>query len=196
MTHNESRPAKLRGRAVRAGACCAALAAVAMLTASCSTTTVAAGTLKTTAQTQVTDGHAASDARQLCNGRHASLVRLRRLVVTLHALIPANAVGRAAGPWTVTSAAKMRSVQRALCALPKPRPGIYNCPADLGISYQLRYYGPHGVLPAVAADASGCQLVTGLGNATRWATESPGFWRTLARAIGVAHLSGAAFPTP
>ena len=181
MTDNESRLAKLRGRASYAGACCAALAAVAMLTASCGTATpralVAAN--RTTSQTT---GDAAS---QLCNGRHASPIKFRRLVVTLHAAIPANAVGRAPGPWTVTSTAKMRRVQRALCALPKPRAGVYHCPADLGISYRLRYYGAHGVLPAVTADATGCQMVTGLGSTARWAAESPRFWPTLTRAIGL-----------
>jgi hypothetical protein len=181
MTDNESRLAKLRGRAGCASACCAALAAIGMLTAGCGTATppalVAAN--RTTSQT-TGDG-----ARQLCNGRHDNPIKFRRLVVTLHAAIPANAVGRAPGPWTVTSAAKMRRVQSALCALPKPRAGVYNCPEDLGISYRLRYYGPDGVLPAVTADATGCQMVTGIGNAARWAAESPRFWPTLTRAIGL-----------
>jgi len=181
MTDNESRLAKLRGRLGCAGACCAALAAVAMLTAGCGTATPRAVVAANRTTTQTT-GDA---ARQLCNGRHASPVKLRRLVVTLHAAIPANAVGRAPGPWTVTSAAKMRRVQSALCALPKPGTGIYHCPADVGISYRLRYYGPDGVLPAVTADATGCQLVTGLGNGARWAAKSPRFWPTLTRAIGL-----------
>jgi hypothetical protein len=181
MTDIESRLARLRGRAGCAVACCAALAAVAMLTAGCGTAmprTLAAADRTTSPTT----GDA---ARQLCNGRQASPIKFRRLVVTLHAAIPANAVRRAPGPWTVTSAAKMRRVQRALCALPKPRAGVYHCPADVGISYRLRYYGPHGVLPAVTADATGCQTVTGLGNAARWAAESPGFWPALERAIGL-----------
>jgi hypothetical protein len=182
MTGNESHLAKLRGRLGFAGACCAALAAVAMLTAGCGTATPRAVVAANRTTTQTT-GDAAS--RQLCNGLHASPVKLRRLVVTLHAAIPANAVGRAPGPWTVTSAAKMRRVQSALCALPKPRAGVYNCPEDLGISYRLRYYGPDGALAAVTADATGCQMVTGLGNAARWAAESPGFWPTLTRAIGL-----------
>jgi hypothetical protein len=181
MTDNESRLAKLRGRLGCAGACCAAVAVVAMLTASCGTATPSAvvAANRTTSQTT---GDA---ARQLCNGRHASSIRLRRLVVTLHAAIPANAIGRAPGPWTVTSAAKMRRVQRALCALPKPRAGVYHCPADLGISYRLRYYGVRGALPAVTADATGCKMVTGLGNTVRWAAESPRFWPTLTRAMGL-----------
>jgi hypothetical protein len=186
MTDTESRPAKLRGRAVRAGACCAALAAVAMLTASCAATTAAAGALKSTVPARDTGGQTASDAAsQLCNGRHASRIKLRRLVVTLHAAIRANAAGRPAGPWTVTSPAKMRRVQVALCALPAPRTGVYNCPADLGISYRLQFSAAHGALPVITADVTGCQMVTGLGNTARWAAESPGFWPTLARATGL-----------
>jgi hypothetical protein len=162
--------------------------------------TAAARTPITTAKTtgvHVVAGHTASDAaRQLCHGRQANRIMFRRLVVTLDAAIPANASLHSARRWTVTSATKMRRVQRALCALPKPPKGIYHCPADLGISYRLRYHSGSGVLPAVTAHATGCELVTGLGKATRWAAESPGFWPTLGRAIGIAHPRTAASITP
>lgn len=196
MSENESRSAKLRGRAVRAravraGTCCAALAAVAVLTAGCGTTTPASGvrTLVGTDQTarvQSVGEHTAGDAaRQLCDGRHPSRIRLRRLVVTLRATIPSNVPRHSAHRWTVTSVTTMRRVQRELCALPKQPKGIYNCPADLGISYRFRFHGARGVLPAVTADATGCELVTGLGKATRWAATSPRFWPALRRAIGI-----------
>jgi hypothetical protein len=191
MTDDESRHAKLRGRAVRAGACSAALAAAAALTASCAT--AMPRTLVTTDRTVNQTGGDA--ARHLCDGRHASQIRLRRLVVTRHGSLGANAAGRRARVWTVTSATRMESVQRALCALPKQPPGTYFCPADFGISYQLRFYGPHGALPAVDAATSGCQLVTSLGKATRWTATSPKFWPALARAIGLPH-SGRGFFTP
>jgi hypothetical protein len=206
MTENESCSAELharavraravraravRARAVRAGACCATLAAVAVLTAACGTATPATGarTLVGTARTarvQLVGEHAASDAaRQLCDGRHPSRIKLRRLVVTLRATIPSNVPRHSAHRWTVRSVTTMRTVQRELCALPKQPKSIYNCPADFGISYRFRFHGAHGVLPAVTADATGCELVTGLGKATRWSATSPRFWPTLKRAIGL-----------
>jgi hypothetical protein len=206
MTDNESRPANLRGRAVRAGACCAALAA-AVLTAGCGTATQSssqhvARTLIATDQTarvQAIGGQAVGDATRphaLCNGRTASHIKLRRLVVTLHATIPANLPRHSARRWTVRSVTKMRKVQRALCALPKQPKGIYNCPIDLGISYRLRYHSARGVLPAVTAETTGCEVVTGLGKATRWAAASQRFWTTLRRAIGVPHPRRAGSSTP
>jgi len=191
MTDNESCSAKPRARAVRAGACCAALAAVAVLTAGCSTATPASGTrtlvgTDQTARVQLAGKRTAGDdARQLCDGRHPSRLRLRRLVVTLRATIPSNVPRHSAHRWTVRSVTKMRRVQRQLCALPKQPKGIYNCPADLGISYRLRFHGARAVLPAVTAEATGCELVTGLRKVTLWAAESPRFWPALRRAIGL-----------
>lgn len=207
MTDNESRPAKLHGRVVRAVACCAALAAAAVLAAGCGTATKASRqnvtrTLIATGQTarvQVIGGQAAGAATRphaVCQGRHASRIRLRRLVVTLHATIPANAPRHSARRWTVRSVTKMRRVQRALCALPKQPHGIYFCPVDLGISYRLRFHSARGVLPAVTAEATGCELVSGLGKATRWVATSPRFWPTLRRAIGIARPRGAGSSTP
>jgi len=196
MTDNESRPAALPGRIVRAVACGAALAAAAALTASCATAVHGAGSVTATStlaqpRVETTGGQPAGDAAgpyALCQGRHASRVRLRRLVVTLHAAIPANVPAHSTRRWTVTSETKMRAVQHALCGLPKQPKGTYDCPLDLGISYQFRFRGAHGTLPAVTADAAGCELVTGLGKATRWAAESPRFWPELRRAIGLVRL--------
>jgi len=188
MSDNGSRHVKPRGRAVRAGACFAALAAAAVLTAGCAAATQS-----------VIGSQAARDATRphaLCHGRKASRIKLRRLVVTLHATIPANMPRHSTRRWTVRSVTKMRTVQRALCALPKQPKGIYHCPADLGISYRLRYHSARGVLPAVTAQTTGCEIVTGLGKATRWAAESPRFWTTLRRAIGIKHHRSAGSGTP
>ena len=207
MTDNESRPAKLRGGALRAGACCAALAATAVLTASCGTASpgrvIGTDTATQSSAQQVTGtltaNRAVGDAARphaLCQGRKASHIRLRRLVVTLHATIPANVPPHSARRWTVRNATKMRKVQRALCALPKQPKGIYNCPADFGISYRFRFHDARGVLPVVTADPTGCELVTGLGKATRWAATSPKFWTKLRRAIGITYTGGIPSSTP
>jgi hypothetical protein len=86
---------------------------------------------------------------------------------------------------TVTSPARAQAVARALCALPPMPRGVFNCPALLvGPTYQLRFTAGGRRLPPVTIEATGCEVVTGVGPA-RWAATSPGFWRVLATA---AHL--------
>ena len=80
---------------------------------------------------------------------------------------------------------------QALCALPVMPSGTFACPADWAISYRLVFTGRAGLAP-VTAEASGCQVVTGLG-AVRWTATSPGFWRTLAQAAGITPADGAVF---
>jgi hypothetical protein len=87
---------------------------------------------------------------------------------------------------TVTSPARTQAVARALCALPPMPRGVFNCPALLvGTTYLLRFTAGGRQLPPVTIEATGCEVVTGVGPA-RWAATSPGFWRVLATA---AHLS-------
>ena len=89
------------------------------------------------------------------------------------------------GQVTVASPAGARAVARALCALPPMPRGVFGCPALLvGTTYQLGFTAGGRRLPAVTIEATGCQVVTGVGQA-RWATTSPGFWRVLGTA---AHL--------
>jgi len=93
---------------------------------------------------------------------------------------------------TVTDVAAVREVARVLCALPKmPRTGLH-CPADWGITYQLAFSARGRTFPVVHADATGCQKVTGLGGA-RWTARSSQFWKTLGRAVGLAHPGQAVF---
>jgi hypothetical protein len=92
---------------------------------------------------------------------------------------------------TVTDVAAVRGVARALCALPK-MPRTVFCPADWGITYQLAFSARGRTFPVVYADATGCQKVTGLGGA-RWTARSPQFWKTLGRAMGLAHPGQAVF---
>jgi len=93
---------------------------------------------------------------------------------------------------TVTSARRAQSVAQALCALPVMPSGTYACPADWAISYQLTFTARARRFAPVTAEASGCEVVHGLG-AVRWTETSPGFWRTLAQAAGITSAGGDAF---
>jgi hypothetical protein len=92
----------------------------------------------------------------------------------------------------VTSARRAQSVARALCALPVMPSGSFFCPADWAISYRLTFAARARRFAPVTAEASGCQVVHGLG-AARWTATSPGFWRTLALAAGITPAGGAVF---
>jgi hypothetical protein len=121
-----------------------------------------------------------------------SVAGLDRLVVSRADAFPKNHVHFAfPGVVTVTDVAAVRGVARALCALPKMPTGLF-CPADWGITYQFAFSARGRTFPAVVADATGCQRVTGLGGA-RSTARSPQFWVTLGRAMGLAHPRQAVF---
>jgi hypothetical protein len=82
----------------------------------------------------------------------------------------------------ITSPAQARAVARALCALPLMPRGVFDCPALLvGTTYLLRFTAGDRRLPAATIEATGCEVVTGVGRA-RWVATSPGFWRVLGTA--------------
>jgi hypothetical protein len=85
---------------------------------------------------------------------------------------------------TVSGTRPAQAVVRALCALPAMPSGAINCPADLGISYRLRFAAGGRQLPPVTVKATGCQQVYGLGR-VRWIAHSPAFWGVLGQAAGV-----------
>jgi len=85
---------------------------------------------------------------------------------------------------TVTEAESVQDVASALCALPKMPPGIFNCPADFGISYNLTFSAAGQKFAVVSLEPSGCEEVQGLGP-TRWIIRNPGFWRVLGNAMGL-----------
>jgi hypothetical protein len=82
---------------------------------------------------------------------------------------------------TVTDACRVRAVAAALCALPSVLPGTYNCQVDLGISYRLSFPVGNGGVTSIEAQATGCQLVSGLGPAR----SGQQLWPVLADAIGL-----------
>jgi hypothetical protein len=102
----------------------------------------------------------------------------------LHFTFPAKA--------TVSDQAEAQAVARAVCALPVMPSGNISCPGDTGIMYRLTFTAGGQKLPAVDVKASGCGQVSGLGQ-TRWTARSPGFWRTLGVATGIAHPDQSAF---
>jgi hypothetical protein len=93
---------------------------------------------------------------------------------------------------TVIDAHQAQAVARALCALPPVGHGIYNCPADWGIFYRLRFAAHHHWFQPVTVDATGCRMVTGLGP-VRLISGAFGFWSVLGKAAGLGHASLATF---
>jgi hypothetical protein len=90
-------------------------------------------------------------------------------------------------------AAKARAVAQNVCGLgQRPHTAALSCPADFNIIYQLTFAaGSHRFTP-VTVDATGCELVSGLGPA-RSAATSATFWRTLGTAIGIPQANNLAF---
>jgi hypothetical protein len=93
----------------------------------------------------------------------------------------------------ITTAAKAREAARALCALPLLPRGVFHCPnLTVGTTYLLNFTADGRRLPAVTIEATGCEVVTGVGPA-RWAARSPGFWRALATAANLSPPGRTAF---
>jgi len=84
----------------------------------------------------------------------------------------------------VSQALSVRVVANALCALPKMPPGIFDCPADFGIAYDLTFSAGGQGFATVSLKPAGCEMVHGLGP-TRWIIRTPGFWRVLGKAMGL-----------
>lgn len=93
---------------------------------------------------------------------------------------------------TVSDPVKARSVAHAVCALPPMPRGPMSCGADMGITYRLGFAAGARKLPPVRADVGGCTGVSGIGQ-TRWTARSPGFWRALGAAMGIAQPSQPTF---
>jgi len=90
--------------------------------------------------------------------------------------------------FTLKKLAGIQAAARALCALPTPPKGTTSCPMDFGVVYTFNFAATGGVggdvANPVALEASGCEIVTGLGS-PRWAETSPTFWGVLGNALGL-----------
>jgi hypothetical protein len=113
-----------------------------------------------------------------------------RLAIGRHSVNPVRFIFPA--EITIADARQAQAVARALCTLPAMPSGAINCPADLGISYRLRFGGGRGRLPPVTVQATGCQEVHGLGR-VRSTARSPAFWGVLGKAAGVRPASHQTF---
>jgi hypothetical protein len=183
-----SRPARVRWRgAACAWLCGAAVAAIVL--AGCgsipasSTGATSAASPKATPSPSVSPAAAATQAA-LCQ----RTTTVTSLVITRNHMLHGVPQLQAGFPSqvSVTSPAQARAAARALCTLPSLPHGVHSCPnLTLGSTYLLRFTADGRQLPAVSIEATGCEIVTGVGSA-RWAATSPAFWRTLATA---AHLS-------
>ncbi|MGA2527821.1 MAG: hypothetical protein ABSG36_01515 [Acidimicrobiales bacterium] len=115
----------------------------------------------------------------------AALGQLDGLVVKRVDLFPANGIHFSfPATVTVTSPSLVQRAARAVCALPVMPHRRTSCPVDLGISYRLSFSSGAATFSKVLADATGCQIVTGIPQ-TRWAAVSPTFWRQLGKAMGL-----------
>jgi hypothetical protein len=83
---------------------------------------------------------------------------------------------------SISDPVSVQKAARALCALPTMPSGIFACPADFGISYQLSFSTRRYTFPSVSAEPTGCEIVKGLGP-ERWTAQTPAFWRTLGEAM-------------
>ncbi|HEV2376729.1 MAG TPA: hypothetical protein VGS19_31710 [Streptosporangiaceae bacterium] len=88
--------------------------------------------------------------------------------------------------FTIRDAAAVRSLARALCALPVVPAGVLHCPADFGGSFRLVFARAGHPFPAVSVATTGCRTVTGLGRA-RWWAKTAGFWPVMGRALSAHH---------
>jgi hypothetical protein len=175
---------------------CAAAVLAAIVLAGCgsipaSSTGAASGASpspKPSASPAVSPGAAETQAA-LC--QHTATVTGLQVVRNRMKLVPQV---QAAFPAQVTvDTARARAVARALCALPLLPKGVLNCPALMvGTTYTLRFTADGQRLPAATIEATGCEVVTGVGPA-RWAAKSPGFWRTLSTTLNVSPPGRAAF---
>lgn len=97
-------------------------------------------------------------------------------------------------PWTVTVGVPGASmVATELCSLPPIPRGIFECPADFGVSYRLTFADDGRRVGVAIANPTGCSSVdlphTNL--IARNATD--GFWSTLGDTIGLTGATSSTF---
>ena len=84
---------------------------------------------------------------------------------------------------TVTDVAKAQDAYQATLALPVFPPGVYNCPADFGVTYQLSFLLANGSNLTVTENPSGCSVANIPGTCVR--SVGPTYWSQLAQDLGI-----------
>jgi len=79
----------------------------------------------------------------------------------------------------------VRQLARTICRLAPQRDGVFHCPADFGIDYQLRFLAARQELGSLQIDPSGCSVLKGLGAVL---VPVSSFWDQLAGILHVAPL--------
>ena len=165
------------GAAGRRGLARAALLLIPLALAACGS--VAAGSSGAAGPAASPSAVRAAQPGSLCADQGA----VNHLVVTRKGIVT-HVQARFAFPAvvTVTSPAQAQAVAKELCALPPGPTGITNCPADLGISYQLRFAADGRHFGVVTVASTGCEMVSGAGK-IRTISTTPGFWAVLGKAM-------------
>ena len=83
----------------------------------------------------------------------------------------------------IHSVSQVQQLLAIACHLPSIPVGVLNCPADFGIVYALTFSEASIPKLQIKADATGCELTTGIPTVTRVAT--PLFWTALAADLGL-----------
>lgn len=89
----------------------------------------------------------------------------------------------------IEDVAAAKHVARVLCSLPKFPPGVYSCPVDLGISYNVAF-STGSSTATVSVNPWGCEEATG---AISNRSTTAAMWHTLGAAMGLRHASRLTF---
>jgi hypothetical protein len=70
--------------------------------------------------------------------------------------------------------------------LPIPPPGIYNCPVDFGVYYQMVFSDDAATVMVVTATPGGCRFLSAMnGSVSAGFVATEGYWKTLAGDLGI-----------
>ncbi len=106
------------------------------------------------------------------------------LHVTLVATLPSH---QTLFETNVHDAAAVQRLYDAALALPPPKPGIYNCPADYGKSYHLAFSGIQGHVRTMDIKVGGCPTIHLL-ETDKFGWMDQAFFTLFEKTIGVSRL--------
>jgi hypothetical protein len=167
----------------RFGRVCLLASAATLAVAGCGSVSGTTGAARTSRLAGPAAGATAGPAASATAGLCAAVAEMDTLTVSRDEPWPVHRFRSSRRP-VVSPAQQARAVARAVCALPRMPRGAVACPADWGVSYQLRFAASGRRFGVVSVQPGGCRRVSGAGP-PRWAVQSPGFWSALDRAAAV-----------